>query len=117
MCVCVCVCVCISAWVHVYVYMCMSVVCNCMCVYIYTSKSKQGKQNLRALIFIFKEKKVFRWDSNPQPPALKAVALPTEPLRQSNWLDSVQIAQVAQDKALRYTYICISEIIMCVWMS
>ena len=33
--------------------------------------------NLRALFSIFIEKRLLRWDSNPQPPAFKAVTLPT----------------------------------------
>ena len=38
--------------------------------------------NLRALFSIFIEKRLLRWDSNPRPPAFKAVALPTESPRQ-----------------------------------
>ena len=33
------------------------------------------------LFSIFIEKRLLRWDSNPPPPAFKAVTLPTEPLR------------------------------------
>ena len=42
--------------------------------------------NLRGLLSIFIEKRLLRWDSNPRPPAFKAVALPTEPPRQPSWL-------------------------------
>ena len=44
--------------------------------------------NLRALFSIFIEKRLFRRDSNPRPPAFKAVTLPTEPPRQPSWLGS-----------------------------
>ena len=50
---------------------------------------RQGKEtNLRALFSLFIEKRLLRWDSNPRPPAFKAVALPTESPRQHSWLGS-----------------------------
>ena len=52
-----------------------------------TTKANKAT-NLRALFSISIEKRLLRWDSNPQPPAFKAVALPTEPPRQPSWLGS-----------------------------
>ena len=40
--------------------------------------------NLRVLFPIFIEKRLLRWDSNTLPHGFKAVALTTEPLRQSS---------------------------------
>ena len=59
---------------HVYMYICE----------LQTSKANKAT-NLRALFSIFIEKRLLRWDSNPRPPAFKAVALPTEPLRLLSW--------------------------------
>ena len=53
------------------------------------SQRKTNKAtNLRALFSILIEQRLLRWDSNPRPPAFKAVALPTEPPRQPSWLGS-----------------------------
>ena len=49
--------------------------------------------NLRALFSTFIEKRLLRWDSNPHPPAFKAVVPPTEPPRQPSWL--VQITHTS----------------------
>ena len=58
-------------------------------------KSKQGNDH-ESPLFCFHRKKLLRWDSNPRPPAFKAVALPTEPPGSSaGW---VQITQVMQGK-------------------
>ena len=53
----------------------------------YSFKRKQGNEP-QSLFSIFTEKRLLRWDSNPRPPAFKAVALPTEPPRQPSWLGS-----------------------------
>ena len=59
------------------------------CVHVSFRLQSCGKEmNLRALFSIFIEKRLLRWDSNPRPPAFKAVALPTEPPRQPGWLGS-----------------------------
>ena len=46
-----------------------------------TCEMRLQRQTRQALFSIFIEKRLLRWDSNPPPPAFKAVTLPTEPLR------------------------------------
>ena len=46
-------------------------------------KGKQGNEPESTLFYFHRKKATYsRWDSNPRPPAFKAVALPTEPPRQ-----------------------------------
>ena len=51
-------------------------------------QQKQEKQTREPFFSIFIEKRLFRWDSNQQPPAFKAATLPTEPQKHSSWLGS-----------------------------
>ena len=52
-------------------------------------KGKQGNEPENPNSFIFSYKKGSSGGiPNPQPPAFKAVALPTEPWRQPSWLGS-----------------------------
>ena len=53
--------------------------------------------NLRALFSIFIEKRLLRWDSNPRPPALKAVALRIESPRQLSWFGSNHTSYARQN--------------------
>ena len=64
-------------------------------------KGKQGNKPESPLFYFHGEKKwLFKWDLNPQPPAFKAVALPTEPLRQLSLLGSNHTSYICKAKPL-----------------
>ena len=69
----------------------------CVCVHV-KLEGKQGNESKSSLFYFHRKKGLLRWDSSPRPTctttALKAVALPTEPMRQFNWLGACMHACV-----------------------
>ena len=44
-----------------------------------TTRARQRNEPESPIFYFHRKKRLLRWDSNPQSPAFKAVALPTEP--------------------------------------
>ena len=82
-----------KAVVHMHMYMhmqCMSVAWYCTCTCIHVNSVNETRQSKATMakgnsFFIKKKMSCLRWDSNLQPSAYQADALPTEPLRQLSW--------------------------------